>query len=426
MSVLRSPRVWVPPALTGATLARGMDARVSRRTAMVAATSAVLALAFAIQLLSWRHNGSTALSDLPRVFNRTRVGTGGFPYIDRMIEYPVGAGILLYLAAVIAPSAIGIFVVTALASSALCIAITLHLERRFGSRAWRWAIGSPIALFAFQNWDVFAIAAMLAALLALEAGRDRITGGWLGIGAAIKVFPIALAPPFVALRWARGDRRGAVRLAVGALAVLACVNLPVLLANPSGWWWPFSFQGHRSATWGSAWHYVFDLLHIGGSGTANAVSLVALICGIGWLTRRTLRRDIAPAAVAGAAVAMFILANKVYSPTYDLWLVPFFVLLPLSRRLWVTFCAVDLAVYVTVYGYFHGLDSADFVRAVLPFFVLARTVILARVIVAAIRAPRLRHPVQPGDNQAHRRWGSMVPTEGLANGSEYGPKLTSP
>jgi hypothetical protein len=53
-------------------------------------------------------------------------------------------------------------------------------------------------------------------------------------------------------------------------------------------------------------------------------------------------------AAGAAAVAIFVPCNKVYSPTYDVWLAVCFVLLPLSRRLWVTFCVVDLAVFVTV------------------------------------------------------------------------------
>ena len=95
---------------------------------------------------------------------------------------------------------------------------------------------------------------------------------------------------------------------------------------------------------------------------ANVVSMLALVAGLGWLLFVIFQRRIEPFAAAAAAVALFVLCNKVYSPTYDVWLVVFFVMLPLSRRLWVTFCAVDLAVFATVYGYFGGIDSRSFVR----------------------------------------------------------------
>ena len=113
-----------------------------------------------------------------------------------------------------------------------------------------------------------------------------------------------------------------------------------------------------------------------GARFANLVSLAALLIGLSWLTIRSARRRLDPVGVAAAAVTIFLLCNKVYSPTYDVWLVVFFVLLPLSRRLWIAFCAVDLAVALTVYGYFHGSDSSAFVHGVLPCLVVLRTAIL--------------------------------------------------
>lgn len=361
-------------------------------TRMVLATVAMLVVAYAIQLAVYGDGGHASLSDLPGVFLHRGVGPGALPYIDRVTEYPVGSGVLLYLAALVAPSPVGVLTATAIAAGALCVAVTVMLERRCGARAWRWAIGTPVLLFAFQNWDVFAIAATFAALLAYERRRDRLAGALLGVGAAVKLFPAVLIPPLVALRWAEGKRRGAVRLAVSGITTLAVINLPFIVANPAGWAWPFQFQSHRNATWGSAWFWMYRFLGLpvhgsAGAQLANAVSFVVLLAGIGWLTQRAVRRRIEPIAVAAAAVTIFMLCNKVYSPTYDVWLVAFFVLLPISRRLWVSFCAVDLAVFLTVYGYFHGVDSAAFVHTVLPWLVLARTLILLRVLFTVTRAP---------------------------------------
>ncbi len=360
-------------------------------TRMVLATAAMLVLAYGIQLAVYGNGGHTSLSDLPRVFLHRGVGPGALPYIDRVTEYPIASGVLLYLAALVAPSPLGVLTVTAIAAGALCLVITVVLERRCGARAWRWAIGTPLFLFAFQNWDVFAIAATLVALLAFEHRRHRLAGAVLAVGAAVKLFPAVLVPPLVALRWASGDRRGARRLAMSSVLVFAALNVPFIVANPAGWWWPFSFQSHRNATWGSLWFWVYRLFEIpvqGPSGTqfANAVSLAALLVGLGWLTHRAAQKQIEPVAVAAAAVTLFLLCNKVYSPTYDVWLVLFFVLLPLARRLWLSFCAVDLAVFVTVYGYFHGINSIAFVHAVLPWLVVARTIILLKVLFDATRS----------------------------------------
>jgi uncharacterized membrane protein len=361
-----------------------------RVVAMVATTLGLLAAGFVLQLVVYGHGGHSSISDLPRVFLHRGVGPGALPYVDKVLEYPVGAGMLMYLAALVAPTPFGVLTVTAIVAAALCVAITVVLERHDGARAWRWAVGMPVMLYAFQNWDVFAIAALLVGILAFEAHRDRLSGAALGLGAAIKLFPAVVLPPLVALRWARGDRRGALRLAGSSGAVLLVCNLPFLVANPSGWRWTLSFQGARQATWGSAEFYLLRVVGAPvhgatGSSVANLASFAVLAAGIGGLTVLAYRRPLTAAGVAGAAVAIFLLSNKVFSPTYDIWLLIFFVLLPVSRRLWLTFCAVDLAVFVTVYGHFHAGVTTETLRVVLPALVAVRTAVLVTLVVHAVR-----------------------------------------
>ncbi len=101
-----------------------------------------------------------------------------------------------------------------------------------------------------------------------------------------------------------------------------------------------------------------------------------------------MRARLGVVAIAAAGVAIFLLTAKVYSPTYDLWLVPFFVLLPISRRLWLSFCAIDLGIFIAVYGHFHGLDSWLAVRVLLPVLVFARAAVLVRLLVIATRTQR--------------------------------------
>lgn len=384
---------------------------LSRRDLMLVANATLLLLALALQLALYNRGGHSSLSDIPRVLLHRGIKPGSLPYIDRMLEYPVGSGLLLYAATVIAPGPFGTFAVTALMSAALCLAITVVLERRFGARAWRWALGFPL-IYAYQNWDIFAVAALLGSLLAFERHRDRLAGSFAGVGAAIKLFPAVFVPPAMALRWRDGDRRGAIRLGTWAAGVFAVINLPVMLGNPAGWFWTFRFQGKRAATWGSASKYLFRALGLSTHGATaaqlgNTVSAVALLVGVGWLTWRTLSTRIGAAEVAAAGVAIFLLVNKVYSPTYDVWLLAFFVLLPLARRLYLAYCAVVAAVFAVVYGYFHGFGSVGVVHAVLPFLVIVRTVVLVAVVVHATRPEPVDtpgvHTTQPSPERALTR-----------------------
>ncbi len=360
-------------------------------------------VAGAIQLAFYRHGGAGSLSDLPHLFLARGIRPNAFPYVDRPLEYPVGAGFLFCGATVIAPSAAGVLLVTGAGSAALCVWITAMLYRRVGQRAWRWALAPPVALYAFQNWDVFAIAAMVFGVLAFERRHDRASGVALGLGAAVKLFPAFVLVPLVAIRWADGDRRGAARLAGAGTVTFAALNLPVLLANPHGWWWPYAFQSHRRATWGTLWFYGFRLLGVPvhgalGAHIANAAALLTLGAGLAWLTVVTVRRHLHAIPAAAAAVTLFVVTGKVYSPTYDLWLVVFFVLLPVSRRVWSTFVVVDLAVFVTVYGYFHGFVSSADARVALPLLVMIRVAVLVGFLRAATRRPRSSIPQLAGAN----------------------------
>jgi uncharacterized membrane protein len=198
---------------------------------MVAAGSATLVLALALQLLALRHGAHGSISDLPHVFLHRGIRPGTLPYLDRPIEYPVLAGFLLYAASLVWASPVGVLLVTAVAASALFLTVTALLARRFGARAWRWAIATPVMLYAFQNWDLFAIAALVVGLLAFERRRDGTAGAAFGVGGAIKLFPLVVVPPLAVFRWTRGDRRGAQRLLAAGGATFALLNLPIAAIN---------------------------------------------------------------------------------------------------------------------------------------------------------------------------------------------------
>ena len=46
---------------------------------------------------------------------------------------------------------------------------------------------------------------------------------------------------------------------------------------------------------------------------------------------------------------LFLLTNKVYSPQYNLWILPFFVLLRVPIWLWIAFCVFDLVGFVAFF-----------------------------------------------------------------------------
>ena len=383
----------------GATEAAKSNDMLSRRGAY-GATVLTLALSAGLQLAIYRHGGHTTLGDIPGRFFAWRLRPGVFPYVDRNVEYPVVIGYLAYVTALVGRTAASFFALTALLNAAAVLLITRLLYSRAGSRITRWALGLPVLLYAFHNWDAIALVTAVLGVRAYDSGSDARAGAWLGLGFATKIFPGLLVPPFVVQRWCAGDRRGAIRIAFGAAVVTIAVNLPAMIASPTGWAYPARFQGRRHATWGSLVSWVtsppWGGWTVGApSAAANLIAGVALAMGLVGVCFLAVRRDLSAPAIGAVALGVFLLTNKVYSPNYDLWLVPFFVLLPARRRLWVAFCAVDFAMFFVVFGRIHGLLDRNFAADMVPYVVFLRALVVIAFIVfaaAGTSASRRRHP----------------------------------
>jgi uncharacterized membrane protein len=187
----------------------------------------------------------------------------------------------------------------------------------------------------------------------------------LGLGAATKIYPGFLALPLLLERLALRDTRGAVRVAAGAGGVWLAINVPFLLANWDGWWATYAFPAGRPAdlTTNSIWYWGFpelpgDEVNRWSAALIAASWLVAVLAGA--LIARSAGRY--PWLQVGAALlASFLLFNKVYSPQYVLWLLPFFVLLRIRWGWWVAYLAVDLLLYVGLFRWYYDItQGGDF------------------------------------------------------------------
>ena len=95
-------------------------------------------------------------------------------------------------------------------------------------------------------------------------------------------------------------------------------------------------------------------------------------------------------AIGAAATGVFLISNKVYSPNYDLWLVPWLALIPLARRWRVALGCFTTAVFVVVFGYFHAAFSRSVPYDMLPFLVVGRAVGIVALIAAAVAVTDVR------------------------------------
>lgn len=357
-------------------------------------------------LLEWSlygHGGHDALSDLPGRYFAWHLSPSAFPFINRPVEYPVVIGYVAWVWASLLHSCTQFFVANSIVAVAVILTISALLRARGAGRIWRWAFAPMLFIFAFHNWDALALLPAIFGLLAAEAGMDATAGVALAIGASIKLFPGLFLPPLLIQRWLAGDRRGALRMLIGAAITTLLINLPVALRTPSGWAFAAKFQGRRSATWGSIWYWIFRTPGISNfvarnpSHVANLAAAAALLITLVAISVLAVRRNLSVVEIGAAVLASFILANKVYSPNYDLWIVPFFVLLPIARRHWITFCVGDIGVSLLVFGRFHGLWGTHVVLSFLWIFVGLRVIALLGLIAFSLKRRDSEAPIQQSE-----------------------------
>ncbi len=252
------------------------------------------------------------------------------PYLQDRIEYPVLLGLLLWLPS-FAPGGPAVYFTVSYAFLAACgLASVAMLARLPGARPW-WLAGTPaLAYYGGLNWDLFPIALLLGAVLALERGRGGWAGGLVALGAAAKLWPVALAPPAAAALRVR-DRRALARGAAAALETFAAVNLPVAAAAPAAWAWFWRFNAGRGAE-NSIWELLRQAPALASLATcAPFLNLAtgALLGAAVLFASIAVRRVAGSAGGAGTARAVrlgtalllvvWVGTGKVWSPQYALW-----------------------------------------------------------------------------------------------------------
>lgn len=346
------------------------------------------------------------------------------------VEYPVLSGLLIWAGAIFADNDGEYLLYSALLMAPFGLATGWMLGRLARWRALVWALGPPVVLYAFHNWDLPVVACAVGAVFAMHAWRTKlslvhratIASVLLGLGFAFKLYPGAFVLPLALYvltmsRPGRLDWAGAIRIAFAALATVVLVNLPFAVAGYDGWRASFTFQQLRKVdiTTNSIWYWGHQLIFGRAAETtqtwhdAVAIASPALIFGgfalALWLgLRRWTPTSAYPwVGVSAAMLAAFMLFHKVHSPQYTLWIIPFLVLLEVPWSLVAAYLVADAAVGVGVFRYFAALgegEGVELMEGIVQFGVWLRTALLITLFFlflrARVRGPRVEPSTAPG------------------------------
>jgi uncharacterized membrane protein len=396
-----------------------------------------------------RGNRDVCYSDITKLWLGRDIDRHVFPYLTGSItpegelvggtvEYPVLSGLLMWVAAVPSHTDGEFLAWSALLMAPFGLATGWLLGRLTRWRALLWALGPPLVLYAFHNWDLPVVACAVGAVYAVHAWRtprplaDRavVAAVLLGLGFAFKLYPGAFVLPLALLvltapgRGAPPDWRGAVRVPLAAAVTVVLVNLPFAVAGYEGWRASFTFQQLRKVdiTTNSIWYWGFrpysEPTNTAFQTAVDRVSpmfvLLSFVAAVaaGWWRWR--REGTYPwIGVSAAMLCGFLLLHKVHSPQYTLWLLPFFVLLRLHWGWVAAYLVADLAMYVGIFRLFYLLNSgadagifAGFTAQAVAIGVWGRAALLVALFVVFLRAPttlvvdRLRARTGPGVSPA--------------------------
>jgi len=291
-------------------------------------------------------------------------------------EYPVLTMYLIRAAAWVAIPTVGLgepisqagyerfYYANAILLAAAAVAVAACLWMLVGNRALWFALAPTLLLYGTMNWDLFAVALSTTALVAFAARRDGWAGVLLGLGAAAKFYPGLLLIPlfFQSLRDHEPDR--SVRLLWWTVGTWVAVNLPFAVSSPrgssffrlnEGWSEFFRFNATRTPDFDSGWYIACDLWHqCFSTGTVNIASagLLGGVFGLLWWRKAHRNPGFSRWTLGFPLLVVFLLTNKVYSPQYGLWLLPWFVLALPSLSRFVAFEVTDVAVFVTRFWFF--------------------------------------------------------------------------
>ena len=338
-------------------------------------------------------------SDLPALYGSRGLDKNAWPYSsdENSVEYPVITAMVMYATSFVANSPVSYFNVNIFFLILLFLATVLLVRKIRPEFAYLVAIAPAMIASLYINWDLWAIATMMLAIYWFDRKQYLHSSLVLALSISTKFLPVFLLIPIAFILWRDAKVKEVIKYVAVVVLTWIAINAPFALTTPTGWWRFYKLNLERGADWGSIW---LALEQLGISLTnLNYLSVLLLLIALTTVAILLFELKYTPtlASVAFIVLAAVMLASKVYSPQYVLWLTPLAVIALTNKKdlhaFWV-WQATEVMYHVAIWQHIATVTGAKFGLASVPFAILTLVRIGGTIYLMAVLARRALQALQ--------------------------------
>ena len=245
--------------------------------------------------------------------------------VQHPVEYPALTGLIMWLLSfLVSPSQTAgydYYRSTAGIQIVLFAVCAYLIYKLVGKKyAYYFAVAPAVLYSLNRNWDIWAIVAMLFAILLFERKKYILSALLLSVAIATKFFPIVLMLPIMIIFLRNRQISNFIKYGLTVLITWVLINLPFVLVDLEGWAYFYKFSAERAL--GSASFYELVNIFIPGIKFSSIHFYILNILVFLLVTAFLMKLKTVPTLAESSFFVMFafILFNKQYSMQYVIWL----------------------------------------------------------------------------------------------------------
>jgi uncharacterized membrane protein len=297
----------------------------------------------------------------------------------------------MYATSFVANSPVSYFNVNIFFLVLLFVATVIVVRRIRPEFAYLVPVAPAMIASLYINWDLWAIATMMLAIYWFDRKKYTNSALLMAVSISTKFLPIFLMIPIAFIFWRDSKVKELVKYVAIVAGTWIAINAPFALTTPTGWWRFYRLNLERGPDWGSIW---LALQQLGINFTnLNYLSVLLLLISLTSIAILLFELKHTPtlASVAFFVLASVMIASKVYSPQYVLWLTPLAAIALTNKKdlhaFWM-WQAVEIMYHVAIWQHIALVTDAKFGLAATPFAVLTLVRIAGTIYLMAVLARR--------------------------------------